>query len=134
MDIETIREYCLAKPYTCEDFPFDEDTMLFKVGTLTSSEDPSKTCNGKMFGLMSLSQPDYIALKCDPEQAIELRERYPDEIEGAYHMNKKHWNGIRLYRGRLTDLQLREMIDASYQLVVRSLPKWVRDQMKPFEE
>lgn len=129
MDIETIREYCLAKPYTCEDFPFGEDIMLFKVGTLTSATDPLKTCPGKMFVLVSLNPSDYMALKCDPERAIELRERYPDEIEGAYHMNKKHWNGINLQGGRLTDGQLREMIDDSYELMVRSLPKWVRDQM-----
>ena len=114
MDIEAVREYCLAKPGVEETFPFDQDVMVFKVG------------GRKMFLLISLSNPEYMMVKCDPELAIEWRERYPDQVEGAFHMNKRHWNGVYLSGGRLTDKQLREMIDHSYGLVVRSLPRQVR--------
>lgn len=108
MNIEEIREYCLSKPYTEEGFPFDEDTLVFKVF-------------GKMFLLISLSNPDSINVKCEPELAIELREKYSEVIPG-YHMNKKLWNTV-FVNGSIKSKELKGMIDHSYQEVVKTLPK-----------
>ena len=107
MNIEEFREYCLSKPLVTECFPFDEDTLVFKV-------------SGKMFALTSLSDTFNINLKCDPERAIALREEYPCVLPG-YHMNKKHWNTV-LIDGSVNDPLLRSWIDHSYDLVVASLP------------
>lgn len=108
LNIESIREYCLAKPSVLETMPFGEDTLVFKV-------------IDKMFLLIGLNSPDNFNVKCDPEKAIALREEY-DEVKPGYHMNKMHWNTVYI-NGRLTDKQLLEMINDSYQLVVKSLPK-----------
>lgn len=108
MNIEEIRDYCLAKKYTEESFPFDEDTLVFKV-------------LDKMFLLISLSAPDSINLKCDPEHAIELRERY-QEVQPGYHMNKKFWNTV-IINGSIPKSELIKMIDHSYDEVVKKLPK-----------
>lgn len=104
MNIETIREYCLQKPFVTEGFPFGEDTLVFKV-------------KEKIFLLAGLdSSPLQFNVKCDPEKAIQLREEYPDRILPGYHMNKKHWNTV-IVDGRLSEKQLKEMIDHSYTLV-----------------
>lgn len=103
MDIEALRDYCLSKPGATEGFPFGEDTLVFKV-------------DGKIFLLTSFSDGKF-NVKCDPERAIELRERYT-EVHPGYHMNKKHWNTVDI-NGRLTDKQICEMIDHSYQLVAK---------------
>ncbi len=108
MNIESLRNYCLEKSHVQETFPFGEDTLVFKV-------------MGKIFLLTGLDQPDRFNVKCDPERAIALREEY-EEVQPGYHMNKTHWNTV-LMNGRLSDLQLGEMIDHSYNLVVKSLPK-----------
>jgi predicted DNA-binding protein (MmcQ/YjbR family) len=109
MNTEEIREYCLSKPAVTEGFPFNDTALVFKVA-------------GKMFALLDLSEDQRgISLKCDPELAIELRERHP-EVTPAWHFNKKHWNTINI-TGSITDQQLMEWIDHSYELVVRSLPK-----------
>ena len=109
MNIEELRDYCLAKPGSTEDLPFDEDTLVFKV-------------SGKMFALCSLSEYGKgIALKCDPEKAILLREQYYQILPG-YHMNKNHWNTVLPESGLAPDL-LRSLIDDSYTLVVAKLPK-----------
>ncbi len=102
MNIETLREYCLSKPGVSESFPFDEDTLVFKV-------------LNKIFLLTSLDASLSINVKCDPERALEWREQYPCVIPG-YHMNKKHWNTV-LIDGSLSDDQIHEMIDHSYHLV-----------------
>jgi predicted DNA-binding protein (MmcQ/YjbR family) len=108
MDLETIRKYCLEKKSSGESFPFGESTLVFKV-------------SGKIFLLMSLdSLPLKINLKCDPEKAEELREVYSSVIP-AFHMNKKHWNTI-ILDGQVSAKLIREMIDDSYALVVKSLP------------
>jgi len=108
MDLETIRKYCMEKKSTTESFPFGESTLVFKV-------------SGKMFLLMSLdSLPLQFNVKCDPEKAEELREEYSSIIP-AFHMNKKHWNTI-ILNGQINTRLVREMIDASYRLVVQSLP------------
>ncbi|PKV75401.1 MmcQ/YjbR family DNA-binding protein [Pontibacter ramchanderi] len=109
MNIEDFRDYCLAKPGVTEGFPFDQDTLVFKVG-------------GKMFAFCSLSDYDKgVALKCDPEQAILLREQHRQILPG-YHMNKKHWNTV-LPEAGLPQHLFESLIDHSYTLVVAKLPK-----------
>jgi len=108
MDLETIRKYCLEKKSTTESFPFGESTLVFKV-------------RGKVFLLMGLENvPLQFNVKCDPEKAEQLREEYSSVLPG-YHMNKKHWNTV-ILNGQLSAKKIREMIDDSYELVVRSLP------------
>ncbi|MCU0348204.1 MAG: MmcQ/YjbR family DNA-binding protein [Saprospiraceae bacterium] len=116
MNIEELRTYCLQKKGVEETFPFDEETLVFKV-------------LGKMFALTGLDEIECSAnLKCDPEWAIELRETYPDDITPGYHMNKKHWNTVKCEAG-LEDAFLKKLIDHSYELVVASLPKKMRDAL-----
>ncbi|MDR0509850.1 MAG: MmcQ/YjbR family DNA-binding protein [Rikenellaceae bacterium] len=114
MDIEQVREYCLAKAGSAECFPFDDVSLVVKV-------------LGKMFALIPLDADEpQIALKCDPELAVELRERY-DGMEGAYHFNKKYWNTVRL-EADVPDGVIRELIDHSYDEVVRKLPRKTREE------
>lgn len=108
MNIEEIRAYCLNFHDTTESFPFDEDTLVFKV-------------SGKMFCLTSLSEPDRMNLKCDPEKAIELREQYPCVIPG-YHMSKKMWNTV-IIDGSVSKKMLQSWIKHSFDEVVKGLPK-----------
>ena len=113
MTFDTFRSYCLAKPHTTESMPFDEETLVFKVA-------------GKMFALTdTMSLPLSVNLKCQPELALELRERY-DAVRPGYHQNKKHWNTV-VMDGTIPASELREMIDHSYDVVVAGLPKKVRD-------
>ncbi len=118
MDISTIYDYCLNKKGTTESFPFDEDTLTFKVG-------------GKMYLLMSLSDWEKgeasMNLKCDPDHAEELRAEFIEIIPG-YHMNKKHWNTVQI-KGAITWPFLKELIDHSYDLVYGSLTKKVRESI-----
>lgn len=112
MNIEDFRNHCLDKKEVAEFFPFNDDVLVFKV-------------LGKIFALTSLKsweeQTPAINLKCEPEKAILLREKY-SEICPAYHMNKKHWNTVSLNQG-LPDDFIKEMINESYELVVSFLPK-----------
>lgn len=110
MDIEETREYCLGKPGVLECLPFDETTLVFKVGN-------------KMFALLNLDGRNSINLKCNPERAIELREEHSGIIPG-YHMNKQHWNTI--FLDSLSSNLIKELINHSYELVVNSLPKKIR--------
>jgi predicted DNA-binding protein (MmcQ/YjbR family) len=104
VDLEDFREYCLTKPKATEGTPFGPDTLVFKVG-------------GKIFAIASLDDlPARVNLKCDPERALDLRDRY-EEVQPGYHMNKKHWNTIEL-GGRIPGKELRRLIDHSYELVV----------------
>lgn len=114
MDIEIYRDYCLNKPGVTEDFPFDNETLVFKVG-------------GKIFALASIAAFTSVNLKCDPEKAVELREQYP-AIQPGYHMNKKHWNTVH-FDGSISFALLKELTDHSYSLVVNSLPKKLRDTL-----
>ena len=108
-DLADFRVYCLAKPNVTEGTLFGADTLVFKVG-------------GKMFALASLDEvPPRVNLKCDPERALDLRDRY-EEVQPGYHMNKKHWNTVELVGG-IPEAELRSMIDHSYDLVVARLPK-----------
>jgi predicted DNA-binding protein (MmcQ/YjbR family) len=109
MDIETLREYCLAKKESSEGFPFGETTLVFKV-------------KGKIFLLCGLDNPTLeFNVKCDPERAIEWREQFA-AVQPGYHMNKKMWNTV-IVDGSIPGKILREMIDDSYRLVVGSLPR-----------
>lgn len=114
MNIEVLREYCISKPGVTEGFPFDQDTLVFKAG-------------GKMFLLIGLNDASKFNVKCDPELAIELRERY-SEVQPGYHMSKVHWNTVHM-DGNLTEKQLREMIDHSYWLIFESLPKKLQEEI-----
>lgn len=110
MNVEDLRDYCLALAGVTESFPFDESTLVFKVGP-------------KIFALMSLeADPPRVNLKCDPLFAIELREQYQTAVLPGYHMNKKHWNTI-VCNGELSNTQIKNMIEASYNLVFNSLTK-----------
>ncbi|MDL2228239.1 MmcQ/YjbR family DNA-binding protein [Bacteroidales bacterium OttesenSCG-928-K03] len=113
MNIEDIREYCLSKPMADEAMPFDDETLVFRVGE-------------KMFALIALEKAAAVNLKCDPERALDLRERHHEITEG-YHMSKKHWNTVSLL-GNLSDKFIIELIDHSYDLVYKSLPKKIKDQ------
>lgn len=114
MDANEVLDYCLAKKGVTESFPFDNETLVMKVGT-------------KMFLLMSLEkQPLNINVKTDPEWSLELREKYP-QITGAFHMNKTHWNSVSL-DGLKRDLILK-MIDQSYDLVFKSLTKKAKEEI-----
>ena len=106
MDIESFRDYCLIKKGVTEEFPFDENTLVFKV-------------MGKMFALTDIDLFKSINLKCDPEEALILREKYPSVTPG-YHMNKKHWNTI-LPEDNVSDELIKQWIDNSYKLVVKNL-------------
>lgn len=109
MNIEEIREYCLKKKGVTEEFPFDEETLVFKVMS-------------KIFFLVPLEKvPLQINLKCDPEKAIELREEYYS-VQPGYHMSKKHWNTV-IIDGSIPKKELFEWIDNSYELVVSGLKK-----------
>lgn len=108
MNIEAIRQYCIAKKAVTESFPFDENTLVFKV-------------MNKMFALIALERvPPQINLKCNPNKALQLREEYDGIIIPGYHMNKKHWNSI--YFQQLSPSLVLEQIDHSYDLVVSQLP------------
>lgn len=114
MNIEDIRDYCLQKLFVTEGFPFGEETLVFKVAE-------------KIFLLIGLEQGNRFNVKCDPELAVELREQHP-EIQPGYHMNKKMWNTV-YTDGNLTVKQLREMIDHSYEQVVKGLPKKTKAEL-----
>ncbi|MGN6355083.1 MAG: MmcQ/YjbR family DNA-binding protein [Parafilimonas sp.] len=115
MDIETLREYCLSKKAVTEDFPFGETTLVFRV-------------KEKIFLLVALdADPLQFNAKCDPDKAAELREMY-DAVKPGYHMNKKHWNTI-LIDGSISSKLIKEMIDDSYNLIVQSLPKKIKDSL-----
>jgi predicted DNA-binding protein (MmcQ/YjbR family) len=122
MNLETYYEYCLSKKGVTEHFPFDEDTLVFKVGA-------------KLFALASLSQFEKgeprVNLKCDPEHALELRAEFED-IQPGYHMSKVHWNTININRG-VADKMILELIDHSYDLVFKSLTKKIQTEIIELE-
>ena len=115
MNLETYYDYCISKKGVTEHFPFDKDTLVFKVG-------------GKMFALSSLIQWEKgeasVNLKCDPERALELRAEYEDIIPG-WHMSKIHWNTIYLNKN-VSDKLILELIDHSYELIFKSLTKKIQ--------
>jgi predicted DNA-binding protein (MmcQ/YjbR family) len=117
MDIEKFRNHCLSKKGVTEEFPFDNKTLVFKV-------------MGKIFALADIEDFVGINLKCDPEIAVELRERYPAVLPG-YHMNKKHWNTI-LMDGSIPEKYIWNWIDDSYDLVSASLTKKQKEELAEY--
>jgi predicted DNA-binding protein (MmcQ/YjbR family) len=113
MFLDDLRNHCIQKPGVSEGFPFDQKTLVFKVF-------------GKMFALMDVEIFESVNLKCDPEWAIELRERF-QAVRPGFHMNKKHWNTVTLFED-VNDKLLLELVDQSYHLVYASLPKKIRDE------
>ncbi|MDT0558971.1 MmcQ/YjbR family DNA-binding protein [Ichthyenterobacterium sp. W332] len=122
MNIEQLYEYCLSKKAVTEHFPFDDNVLVFKV-------------LGKMFLLTGLDTWEKgeaaINVKCDPDYAEELRAEY-QSVEPGYHMSKKHWNTLRLHKGELSPKLISELIDHSYDLVVKSLPKRKQEEFREF--
>lgn len=112
MTLEDFRAHCLKKPGFSEDFPFGPEVLVFRVG-------------GKIFALLDVDAFESVNLKCDPERAVELRERY-EGIKPGYHMNKQHWNTVDA-QGGVPGKLLLELADHSYELVKASLPKKVRE-------
>ena len=122
MNIQQLYEFCLAKKGVTEHFPFDEDTLVFKVG-------------GKMFCLTSIKQWESnepsLNLKCDPDKAEVLRAEY-EAIQPGYHMNKKHWNTIE-FHSDVNDKMMYQLINDSYDLVFKSLTKKIQSEIKESE-
>lgn len=120
MNIEQIRDYCLKKKEVTEHFPFDEDTLVFKV-------------LGKMFLLVSLKKMEegngFVNLKCDPDYAQELRAEY-ESIQPGYHMHKQQWNSVYVQTGELSLSLIAKLIDHSYDMVVKGMPKKMRDTLQ----
>ncbi|CAG0995909.1 MAG: MmcQ/YjbR family DNA-binding protein [Bacteroidetes bacterium] len=114
MNIEEFRNYCISKKNVSEDFPFDEQTLVFKV-------------MGKMFALCDTHLFISINLKCEPTFSDELREQYVG-ITPGYHMNKKHWNTVSV-RSDVPDSLIYKLIDHSYHLVIKSLPLKVQKML-----
>ncbi|GGB69595.1 hypothetical protein GCM10007424_06960 [Flavobacterium suaedae] len=120
MNIQDFYEICLSKKGVTEHFPFDEDTLVFKVG-------------GKMFALSSLKGWEEgtpsVNLKCDPERALELRTEY-EGIKPGYHMSKKHWNTVTINNSDVAPKFLKELINHSYDLVFKSLTKKIQAEIE----
>lgn len=116
MDIESFRNYCLGFQEVTEHFPFDDKVLVFKV-------------LGKMFALANIEEFSSFNVKCDPEKAIELRERYVQVLPG-YHMSKGHWNTV-MIDGEADDQLLEAWIKDSYDLIVASLPKKLKSTLLP---
>lgn len=119
MDIAEVREYCLSLPLTTEDMPFGEDILTLRI-------------HGKIFAMLNLADPSRVSLKCQPEYAEELRERYA-AIRPAWHMNKRHWNDVGLGDLLPTTL-IQSLIRHSYNCVTRGLPAKVRDTVPLLDE
>jgi predicted DNA-binding protein (MmcQ/YjbR family) len=116
MNIEELREYCLSKPAVEETFPFGPENMVFKV-------------MDKVFLITGIdSVPLSFNVKCDPDMAEDLREKY-DCVTPGYHMNKKHWNTV-IVDNSVSEKLLRDWIDHSYNLIVDSLPKNKREVLR----
>ncbi|MFJ1474848.1 MmcQ/YjbR family DNA-binding protein [Capnocytophaga cynodegmi] len=114
MNIEELREFCLSLRASEESFPFDDEILVFSV-------------KGKMFCLVNIVKYEFINLKCDPEEAIELREQYP-EVTAGWHMNKKHWNSVYI-NGKISHNLLKKWIVNSYNLVVKGLPEKIQEEL-----
>lgn len=119
MNIEQLRDYCISKNKATEGFPFDEHTLVFKV-------------LGKMFALFPLEKWEKgeasVMLKCDPERTVRLREQYESIYAGPYVSNK-HWNTVSIYTGELKPEFVLELIDHSYEMVVKGMTKKLREQL-----
>ena len=125
MDVPTLREICLSFPGAFEDFPFGPESSVFKVRAAVAG---GTRHEAKMFALSSMDPDNWsVSLKCEPALAEQLRAANP-EITGAWHMNKTHWNGVRL-DGNLSDRMIRDMVEDSYDLVVATLSRKQQEQL-----
>ncbi|UVJ40076.1 MmcQ/YjbR family DNA-binding protein [Arthrobacter sp. CJ23] len=125
MDVSHLREICLGFPGTFEDFPFGPETSVFKVRAAVAG---GARHEAKMFALSAMDPDNWsVSLKCEPALAEQLRAAHP-EITGAWHMNKTHWNGVRL-DGALPDDMVRDMVEDSYDLVVATLSRKQQEQL-----
>jgi predicted DNA-binding protein (MmcQ/YjbR family) len=116
MNIEELHSYCLSLKGAEETFPFDDTTLVMKVG-------------GKMFALIPLDTVETsISLKCDPEKALQLRDEFPC-VRPGYHLSKKHWNTVYM-DGSISEDLLKQWIVDSYELVVAGLPKKQREELQ----
>lgn len=116
LTLQDIRKYCNSKKGVVEDFPFDFQTLVFKIG-------------GKMFALTDIDSEELtLNLKCDPYVSLELRSRY-SQITPGYHMNKKHWNSV-IVDGSIPDKEILKLIDDSYNLVLKGLKKSIRAEIE----
>jgi len=120
MNIEQLRNFCISKKGVTEEFPFDADTLVFKV-------------LGKMFALIPLEKWERdeksINLKCNPDWSLELRAAY-ESIYGGFHMNKKHWNTVVVSSTEISDNFLRELVNHSYDLVVKGMTKKMQQELE----
>ena len=114
MELQKLIDYCLNKTATKQEFPFDDTTLVCKVGD-------------KIFALISLTKPHYINLKCDPIIAVGLRQKYK-AVTAGYHMHKKHWNTVK-FDGSIPERLVQEWVDQSYELVVRNMSKAERAKL-----
>jgi Uncharacterized protein conserved in bacteria len=115
IDLQQLKKYCLSKKGVSEDFPFDDETLVFKVGS-------------KMFALTNIKEKELkINLKCDPMMAQDLRQEY-EAIKPGYHMNKTHWNTVEI-DGTINDNIIEMLIDISYDLVFKGLRKKEREEI-----
>ena len=118
MELETLRTYLIEKKDATEERPFGPEALVFKV-------------MGKMFALIAREEiPLRITLKCDPDDALALRDQY-EAVQPGYYMNKRHWNTITL-DGSIPNEEILRMIDDSYALVVKGLKKTVRQELEGF--
>ena len=115
MNVEGFRDHCLTLKGVTESFPFDSETLVFKIG-------------GKMFALAGIEFFASINLKCDPERSVELRETF-NGVKPGFHMNKKHWNTVTVDSDVPNQLII-ELINHSYDMVYTSLTKKVRDELQ----
>jgi len=118
VNIEQLREHCLKKKHCTEEFPFDATTLVFKV-------------LNKMFLIAPLDKWERgeasMTVKCDPIYTLELREKYESIYAGPYVSNK-HWNSVAIYKGELSQDFILELIDHSYDMVIKAMPKKLRDK------
>lgn len=115
MNFEAIREHLLSLPHATEDFPFDETTLVFRVGN-------------KIFAIVPLDEElAQVNLKCDPERAVELREQYRC-VRPGFHMNKTHWNTLYMHDDATWGLFL-DLAIHSYELIYHKLPRKVKEQL-----
>ncbi|HJW00244.1 MAG TPA: MmcQ/YjbR family DNA-binding protein [Arthrobacter sp.] len=125
MDPAELRQICLSFPGAYEDFPFGPETSVFKVRAQVAG---GARHEAKMFAASAMDTRDWsVSLKCEPALAGQLRAAHP-EITGAWHMNKTHWNGVRL-DGALPDSMVRDMVEDSYDLVVATLSRKQQEQL-----
>ena len=125
MNVAALRRICLGFPGAFEDYPFGPETAVFKVRAAVSG---GARHEAKMFALSALDAGDFaVSLKCEPALAEQLRAAHP-EITGAWHLNKRHWNGVRL-DGALPDSMVRDMVEDSYDLVVATLSRRQQEQL-----